>query len=186
MKFNKLAMAAAIVVGSTGIVNAQNTVSVDTDVLVYVAAGLSVEVTTQLKFSDIVVPAAGAANTGMSMDCATGDLTYKTDASTPNGLLAADGGANANANKQDAQRGQIKITGESDYAITVSAVTTNPIVGVSLVPKLGNGSSTTSINRSLNSNGVKLVSFCGEVDVTEDVQAGESLAVPVAITVSYR
>jgi hypothetical protein len=188
MKVSKIVLAAAVVVGISGIANAQNTASVETKVQVYVAEGLDVSVTEQLSFSDIVVPAAGEANTGMSMDCATGDITYKTDASTPNGAADAAGAANALGNKLDSNPGRIRIEGEKDYSVTVSAsVTGSGVAGVNFTPRLGTDSTDQPINRKLASDtGINFIPFCGDVEVEAGTETGKVLEVPVSITVSYR
>jgi len=161
-------------------------------VTAYIAAGLGVE-SSPMEFGALVAPTNGTGPSSVKIEC-NGNVTYSTNGSPagPGGNEEAAGEANASvAEPTLPSRGSIDISGEPDYAVTVTVEAGDVPVGVVFVPGIlptTNCVGDADGNYQLDSAGDLELSLFGELLVNPVTDAPSSAAINTSavITVSYR
>lgn len=189
-----LVAACCVLASNSGI--AANKIKLDVNVNAYIAMGLSASIDKTLIFGDIVKPNTGSVS--MSVACGTGVLTYNGASGTPNGAAADSGAANSAHpfnNSEGPRAGQVTITGEKDYGISVSITVDNALSGLKFTPMLqevGGASESDSLELVLASSknnipGTAQFNLCGELEVSSgtDTPLGD-VDITANIEISYR
>lgn len=191
MKMKRILLAAAIAVAAGNTNAAENTTSVTTDVLVYVAAGLGIDTDAVLQFGDIVIPSTGDTHS-IIIDC-DGVVSYSDDGATPNtgSVTAGTAGQNTEHNNLMSQVGKYTISGEEDYGINIElSSNTGGVLGVESYSPVfriaGVGAPGTSGLNPILVGGSVSVELCGEVEINDDAPLSGDLALSTTLTVNYR
>lgn len=194
MKTTYLAPALALTLIS-GLVNAGNTVTVDTQLQVYVAKGVTADSGAALRFPDVVVPESGTGT--ITLDPSDNSIVYSdaalqpsTNAATP---TANSGGQNAVTNVGIAQTGLINIQGEPNYAVMVTISSTEAMASrsdhMSYAPTMVSGGATvpaTNVGVTLDGMGDATVKFGGELTIAATFdQTANDLTLDIQALVSY-
>lgn len=203
MKYTHIA-AAILASAITTSVSASNWVSVNTDMVAYVSAGIGAQVTQQLIFPDVVKPSNAALPVGTTAAISSsvsvavnpdGTVVYTGD-SAPGGGAASQEEQNATGNNVLGQRthsaGKIAIIGEPGYAISVQispdTASGNIPLGMGFVAKFSANSTSSTSNFQLDSDGNLEVSFGGELTVDHDfaLTPGLETSMTLVATINYR
>jgi len=187
---NKYKLAAAFVTSMalSSAVYATNNLETTVDVTAYIAAGLTADMKAMV-FGAVVAPTSNAPSPStVTIEC-DGAVSYSQNAS-PSGV------GNTTQNAGDAApatpgAGELTISGESNYAISVSIASGLTPTGVTFKPEIrtaSNCNGTEDLSQLQLSGGELVMSVFGELEVTPDFDTtgNQAVTTTAVVTVSYR
>ncbi|OED37288.1 hypothetical protein AB833_24370 [Chromatiales bacterium (ex Bugula neritina AB1)] len=189
MKNIKLAMALTAAMVASSSVNATNTQQATVGVTAYIAAGLSLSIDSPLVFGALVMPVTTgevdvSSPSSINITCEN-DIEYSTHGS-PSGM----GNLSQNASGADVtpDQGIIIITGEPEYAISVSVSAGETPEGVVFSPLVDDDcdSGAQPGNTALDDNGNLTLKLFGSLTVDETFIADKEIVTNAVVTVNYR
>lgn len=190
MKNMKLALAlsavSAVLMASGG-VNASNTVTASVGVTAYIAAGLSADVN-PMEFGALVAPTGDVGSNSVTIECG-GNVFYSTHGSPRAVGQTKEGLQNSGVIEPVVvQPGSITISGEPNYAISVSVSAGATPEGITFIPKIDDDCSTGEQpgNTSLGDDGKQTLTLFGSLSVADTFDPSAPVETSAVVTVNYR